>query len=60
MRRGPFRPAMLLDGRAIGYRELHPIVVRRYELGTAVVFEIELDALLETRTRYREVSRFRR
>ncbi len=52
---------VLLDGRAIGFiGELHPVWVQRYELGTApVVFEIELDALLETRTpAYREVSRF--
>jgi phenylalanyl-tRNA synthetase beta chain len=52
---------VLLDGRAIGFiGELHPVWVQRYELGTApVLFEIELDALLDTVTpAYREVSRF--
>ncbi len=52
---------VLLDGRAIGFiGELHPVWVQRYELGTApVVFEIELEALLDTVTpAYREVSRF--
>lgn len=52
---------VVLDGRAIGFiGELHPVWVQRYELGTApVVFEVELDALLDTVTpAYREVSRF--
>ncbi|MCE1184771.1 MAG: phenylalanine--tRNA ligase subunit beta [Rhodocyclales bacterium] len=52
---------VILDGREIGViGELHPVWVQRYELGTVpVVFELELDALLETRTpAYREVSRF--
>ena len=52
---------VLLDGRVIGFiGELHPVWVQRYELGTApVLFEIELDALLDTVTpAYREVSRF--
>ncbi|MBL8453734.1 MAG: phenylalanine--tRNA ligase subunit beta, partial [Zoogloea sp.] len=52
---------VMLDGKLVGFiGELHPVWVQRYELGTApVVFEIELDALLETATpAYREVSRF--
>ncbi len=52
---------VMLDGRSIGFvGELHPVWVQRYELGSApVVFEIELDALLDTVTpAYREVSRF--
>ncbi|HQX06794.1 MAG TPA: phenylalanine--tRNA ligase subunit beta, partial [Zoogloea sp.] len=58
----PGRSAQIvLDGKCIGFiGELHPVWVQRYELGAApVVFEIELEALLETVTpAYREVSRF--
>jgi phenylalanyl-tRNA synthetase beta chain len=52
--------SVLLDGRDIGViGEIHPILVQRFELGTApVVFEVDLDAAISAQCpSTREISR---